>query len=84
MLLWDGCHDPDLPPYNPRQAMVLAADGATMNDTFFIVGVCRHPIYKDEWADQKMRIVKREASMKIDGAVALSMALDRAKSWNIS
>lgn len=192
MLLWDGCLDPDLPPYNPRQAMVLAADGATMNDTFFVVGICRHPIFKDEWAirysrvwkpapgnpvslnavkeelielkkhcyiveiaydpfqlksmmeelyqkhgiltyefsqmaprekadkqlldmitnrqirhdgkfkdlrehidnanrknsgvegDQKMRIVKREASMKIDGAVALSMALDRAKAWNIS
>jgi len=33
--------------------------------------------------DQKMRIVKREESLKIDGAVALSMAVDRCLELNL-
>jgi hypothetical protein len=48
MTFWDACFDPALPAFNPRQAMVLAADCATVSDCFALVGVCRHPVRHDE------------------------------------
>lgn len=56
MTLWDVCYDPNMPVFNPQQAMVLAADGATVSDCFALVGVCRHPDRSDEVAVRYVRI----------------------------
>jgi hypothetical protein len=61
MTYWDACYDPALGPHNPRQAMVLAADGATVSDCFALVGVCRHPVRHDEVAVRYVRLWKPTA-----------------------
>lgn len=39
---WDNAEE-DLPPLKPREAMVLAADAATDNDSFGLIGITQHP-----------------------------------------
>lgn len=42
MLWWDACRE-DLPPLDPYEPLVLAADAGVSNDSFALVGVSRHP-----------------------------------------
>lgn len=43
MALWDACLDPDLPPLSPHEQVVIALDGADVNDSFGLIGVTAHP-----------------------------------------
>jgi hypothetical protein len=54
MTLWDACRE-DLPPLDPREPMVLAADAGINNDTFGLVGITRHPDRHDHAAARLIR-----------------------------
>jgi hypothetical protein len=54
MLWWDACKE-DLPPLDPREPMVLCADGGVSSDHFALVGVTRHPARR---ADPAIRYVE--------------------------
>ncbi len=49
MLWWDACRE-DLPPLDPYEPLVLAADAGVSNDSFALVGVTRHPDRRDDVA----------------------------------
>lgn len=49
MIWWDACKE-DLPPLDPYDPMVLAADAGVSNDSFALVGVTRHPDRPDDVA----------------------------------
>jgi hypothetical protein len=48
MLWWDACLDPQLPPFDPREPMILGADAGIKSDCFGLVGVCRHPLRRQD------------------------------------
>lgn len=49
MLWWDACRE-ELPPLDPYEPLVLAADAGVSNDSFALVGVTRHPERRDDVA----------------------------------
>jgi hypothetical protein len=52
--LWDSCKEA-LPPLDPREPMVLAADAGVTDDPFALVGVTRHPARPDDVAVRYVR-----------------------------
>lgn len=42
MIQWDECFD-TLPPLDPNEPMILAADAAVSNDSFGLIGISAHP-----------------------------------------
>lgn len=43
MALWDACLDPTLPPLTEHEPLIVALDGADVNDSFGLVGITAHP-----------------------------------------
>lgn len=43
MALWDACLDPTLPALTEHEQMIIALDGADVNDSFGLIGVTKHP-----------------------------------------
>lgn len=43
MAMWDACLDSSLPPLTEREQVIIALDGADVNDSFGLVGVTAHP-----------------------------------------
>lgn len=50
LTVWDRNVDPTLPPWNPREPVVLAADAGVTDDHFGLVGVSRHPLRRNDLA----------------------------------
>lgn len=42
MILWDACQE-DLPPLTEHESLIVALDGADVNDSFGLIGVTAHP-----------------------------------------
>lgn len=43
MALWDACLDPSLPALTEHEQMIIALDGADVNDSFGLIGITSHP-----------------------------------------